>query len=193
MPSGIYRIINFINGKFYVGSATYLRKRLSDHKCSLIKNQHVNQYLQNAWNKYGAENFHFEVLEYCIKEILVFREQYWIDKLQSANDKFGYNMAKTAGNTAGIKWTEEQRAKYLAKRIGSKRTQEEKDKISLGMKGIKNRLGTKDSIETREKKRNSHGGRKLSEQAKQKLKDYHETRRGPIPSKVLTISNGEWK
>ena len=154
MPSGIYRIVNWVNGKTYVGSATYLRKRLSEHKRTLILNKHNNKYLQNSWNKYGETNFCFEILEYCIKDILIIREQYWINKLNSVVPK-GYNLAPIAGNTAGIKWTEEVRAKQIAVRTGKKRSQDEKDKISLGMIGIKNRLGTRQTEITRIRMRNA--------------------------------------
>lgn len=149
MISGIYAILNWKNHKVYVGSATYLNKRMSEHSRLLRKDTHDNRYLQNAWNKHGENNFSFIVLEYCEKEKLIEREQYWIDRHNSSNSDKGYNLAKVAGNTAGVKWTEEQRIKYLAKRIGTKRSQEEKDKISLGMLGIKNRLGTRHSEETR--------------------------------------------
>ena len=149
MQSGIYVILNWVNGKVYVGSATYLRKRLSDHKCSLRKNDHDNNYLQNAWNKYGEQNFSFSILEYCSKFDLLKREQFWMDHYKAHDPQFGYNLAKVAGNTAGIKWTEEHRARQIAVRTGKKRPQEEKDKISLGMIGKKNRLGTRQSIETR--------------------------------------------
>lgn len=147
--SGIYIILNWENSKVYVGSASYLRKRMQDHACSLRKNQHKNIFLQRAWNKYGEKSFTFSVLEYCDRKKLLEREQFWINHYQSSDSSKGYNLAKIAGSTIGVKWTEAQRIKWRAKRVGTKRTQEEKDKISFGMMGKKNRLGTRQTIETR--------------------------------------------
>jgi len=70
--SGIYQILNKTNNKFYIGSASNLRRRFSNHKCHLTKNSHSNLHLQNAWNKYGGDNFEFLILvlctnEYCLK------------------------------------------------------------------------------------------------------------------------------
>jgi group I intron endonuclease len=146
--SGIYKILNWSNGKMYIGSATYLRKRINDHKCSLQKGKHSNRHLQAAYNKYGKLNFQFLIIEYCEKEKLIEREQFWMDNNNCISPN-GYNLAHKAGNTSGVKWTEEQRIKWRSKRIGYTRTQEEKDKISLSMKGKKNRLGTRHTEETR--------------------------------------------
>jgi group I intron endonuclease len=52
---GIYRIINKINDKFYIGSSDNIERRFSRHLLDLKKNKHDNQHLQNAWNKYGKE------------------------------------------------------------------------------------------------------------------------------------------
>ena len=52
MNSGIYKILNKINGKFYIGSAVNFKRRFARHKRLLNINCHPNEYLQNAWNKY---------------------------------------------------------------------------------------------------------------------------------------------
>ena len=61
---GIYGIINKINGKVYVGQTgeRFLR-RYWHHQWKLRDNSHDNIYLQNAWNKYGGDNFEYVVLE----------------------------------------------------------------------------------------------------------------------------------
>jgi group I intron endonuclease len=61
--SGIYKIINKINGKYYVGSAINFAKRWREHRRKLNKNIHHNLHLQSAWNKYGEVNFLFEIVE----------------------------------------------------------------------------------------------------------------------------------
>ena len=52
---GIYKIINKVNGKYYVGSSLNINKRWSVHKSALSKNKHHNDHLQNAWNKVDDE------------------------------------------------------------------------------------------------------------------------------------------
>lgn len=61
--SGIYRIVNLKNGKFYLGSSKNINRRWSIHKSALKHNKHHCAYLQRSWNKYGRENFAFEILK----------------------------------------------------------------------------------------------------------------------------------
>lgn len=107
--SGIYKILNKENNKIYVGSASCLARRFSDHKCFLKKNSHKNKHLQNAWNKYGEKSFEFIVIEYLPKEknILLEREQYFLDLYKSYDREIGYNIEKIAGSSLGVKRSEE--------------------------------------------------------------------------------------
>lgn len=61
--SGIYRILNKINGKGYVGSAIDADSRWYFHRDELKKGTHHSDHLQKAVNKYGVENFEFIVIE----------------------------------------------------------------------------------------------------------------------------------
>ena len=87
--SGIYQIRNIINNKIYIGSTKNLNRRRKEHFGLLRLNKHCNTKLQNSFNKYGKENFIFEVVEFCEIEYLTECEQYWIDKLNVF--KNGYN------------------------------------------------------------------------------------------------------
>lgn len=60
---GIYTIKNLKNNKLYIGSSVEIEKRIRTHFVNLIKNNHSNLKLQNSYNKYGKENFIFEILE----------------------------------------------------------------------------------------------------------------------------------
>lgn len=75
--SGIYLITCLVNGKVYVGSAKKLRARFNVHINDLRNNIHHGVVLQRAWNKYGVDNFSYELLEYVLdKADLVKREQF---------------------------------------------------------------------------------------------------------------------
>lgn len=106
MQSGIYKILNKVNNNFYIGSAVNFLKRKNVHFHHLRKNTHHSPHLQNAWNKYGEENFEFEILEMCSLEELIDREQCYLDTLNPT-----YNVAKVAGSLRGYRFTEEQKKK----------------------------------------------------------------------------------
>jgi group I intron endonuclease len=95
MNSGIYAIRNIVNGKRYIGSTNKLSIRWGQHKYELKKNNHFNSYLQNSWNKYGEQNFVYDILECCPHNTLVDREGYWINTLSSYKDNNGYNLCRT--------------------------------------------------------------------------------------------------
>ena len=110
MKTGIYKITNKKNGKFYVGSAVYFYERWSRHKSLLKRNLHPNIHLQRAWNKQDPDDFVFEVIERCEREVLLEREQFWLDELKPFG-KRGYNIAKNAlhpmlGRTHTKEWRE---------------------------------------------------------------------------------------
>ena len=103
---GVYVITNTVNEKLYVGSTTRsFTKRWNDHKSLLRNNKHHNTHLQRAWNKYGEENFKFEILSICAPTLCILAEQYWMNILNTY--KKGYNRNPKAGNSKGIKRSEE--------------------------------------------------------------------------------------
>jgi len=135
MKSGIYTIINQVNGKFYIGSAVNIKKRWTEHRRDLKKGIHGNKHLRRAWKKYGGENFYFGVLEPVKnKEDLLNKEQFWMDELHPE-----YNILLTAGSSLGFRWSEEQRQKISGENsptFGKHRTKETKQKISETCKGM---------------------------------------------------------
>ena len=102
---GIYKITSKINNKVYIGSASAQHKlksrcgfyrRWEEHYRRLRDNTHRNRHLQYSWNKYGKDNFIFEILEICNKNDIITKEIYYIDKYDCTNHKFGYNMIKNS-------------------------------------------------------------------------------------------------
>jgi group I intron endonuclease len=62
---GIYRIVNKASGKWYVGSSSDVKGRLKRHRKYLTANTHQNSKLQAAWNKHGADQFEFIIVNEC--------------------------------------------------------------------------------------------------------------------------------
>lgn len=100
----IYKIENLVNKKVYVGqTGTSFKQRKRQHLCRLRKQKHGNQHLQNAWNKYGEENFVFEIIEEVEEEkLLTEREQFWCDFYESNNKEKGYNIRICVDSNKGI-------------------------------------------------------------------------------------------
>ena len=74
--SGIYNIRNIVNDKVYIGSAVSFKLRWNCHQNDLLNNRHVNNKLQNSYNKYGKDSFVYEIIEYVDnKTQLIEREQ----------------------------------------------------------------------------------------------------------------------
>lgn len=118
MKTGVYTITNIVNNKIYVGSAAVaFIDRFTSHKKLLKENRHFNRLLQNAYNKYGLESLKFEILETYLPEHCLGAEQYWMNMLNSANRKYGYNLSPTAGNNSGYKFTKEQKEKMKLTKV----------------------------------------------------------------------------
>jgi group I intron endonuclease len=102
---GVYCIENILNGKKYIGSTkSNFRKRLINHRSILRANKHSNKFLQNAWNKYGENNFKCSIVEdvndFCLVRE---RENFYLKKYESFNEKYGYNILEYADTSLGYK------------------------------------------------------------------------------------------
>jgi len=135
-PGGIYSIRNTVNGKRYVGSAVNIAGRWRDHRRFLKAGTNKCAKLQAAWNKHGEDVFEFLVLEYVEdRQELIAREQYWIDALEAVVS--GYNISPTAGNTLGVKHSDEMKARTGAASTGRRHTDEYKEMMRSIMTGRK--------------------------------------------------------
>ena len=112
--TGVYKIRNVINNKFYIGSTTgLLKSRCVTHRSKLRHKKHKNPHLQNAWNKYGENNFEFSLIENCGINEIFNREQYYIDTLKPE-----YNILQNAGTVLGYKHTQKTKEKISKLQTG---------------------------------------------------------------------------
>ncbi len=205
--TGVYCILNKINGKRYVGSAARsITERRCKHVDALRDGNHPNRYLQNAWDKNGSANFVFLVLERCSSNKCIEREQYWINHYQSANREKGYNISPTAGSCLGVKQTEETRRKLSERMKGTKQSDETIQKrvnswksTVLTEEGLKRwserRRGKKRTEEGRKRMSDSRKGRPLSQLNRDGLREAWKKRSPPLPIEtieevLLLLENG---
>lgn len=92
---GIYKFVNKINKKIYIGQSTNLEERYKSHKRNYNNpnSSGFNTHFYNALRKYGFDNFDYEIIiqsESFSKEELNELEIYFIKKFDSFNS--GYNM-----------------------------------------------------------------------------------------------------
>jgi group I intron endonuclease len=104
--------------------------------------------IYSAILKYGYSNFSLDILEYCTLNLLIKKEQYYIDNLNPE-----YNICKVAGSRLGIKWTEETRLKN-SKTIRIEDLELKTEKFFIGNKKAANYLSVGISTLCRYKKSN---------------------------------------
>lgn len=109
MSAGIYKIVNNLNGRIYVGSSGVIEQRRRRHFLDLKKGIHRSRFLQRDFSICGVSAFQFAVIENIdaslVSELrveLLRREQYWIDKLDPP-----YNLERIAGSSVGVKHCQE--------------------------------------------------------------------------------------
>jgi len=129
MNSCIYKITNLDNNNFYIGSTNNFNKRKVNHLYLLKTNKHPNIFLQNSWNKHNG-NFKIEIVEKCLTDILLKKEQYYIDYLKPK-----YNISKIAGRTTGIICKEETKLKISKANTGKIRSAETIKKLKDSWNG----------------------------------------------------------
>jgi len=97
LKSGIYKLLNTSNGRFYIGSAKEFKSRWQSHARQLKVGKHSNKYLQNDFAKCGTEAFEFHVIELMdsSKEQRLLREQHYLDQFHD-NMESCYNFKKLA-------------------------------------------------------------------------------------------------
>ena len=145
MARGIYKIINVINNKFYVGSAVDLKRRKARHFSELRNGRHNNRHLQSAWVKYGEAAFIFVVVEELPPEAdLLAAENVWLKEHVGKDHCYNIGVDATAPHlgmsgplspTWGHKHTEDAKERIGVASKARVQSEEEKAKRRATMRG----------------------------------------------------------
>jgi group I intron endonuclease len=164
IANGVYIIKNDITNKIYIGSTSCkggFKDRFRHHRSALKNNRHCNKHLQKAYNKYGLTAFSYEILEKCLPEKCLEREQHYLDLYKSHDPLKGYNLCQKAGSSFGRKHSEETR-----KKIGQNRV--------YGPSPFKGKKHSEQSI------KNMSDGQKNSKKSKENLAKLNKSKRIPV-------------
>ena len=80
--SGVYKITNTITNDFYIGSSNDIKRRWAEHKKPSTWKRRSNNHLYHDMQKYGLNNFAFEILEVVEEDSLKEAEQKFIETLK---------------------------------------------------------------------------------------------------------------
>lgn len=121
--SGVYCLINKVNGHAYVGSSMNLASRMRNYlnKAFLKSKQNANMPITKALLKYDHSNFSLLILEYVELVNLTARETFYIIHMIPY-----YNVLKEGYSSLGYKHTEE--TKKLLSELAKDRTHSDKTK-----------------------------------------------------------------
>lgn len=124
--SGVYFLINKVNGHGYVGSSINLASRMKNYlnNAFLKSKQNVNMPIVKALLKYNQSNFSLLILEYVKPESLTVRETFYITHIMPY-----YNVLKQGYSSLGYKHTEE--TKKLLSELAKNRVHSEKTKALI--------------------------------------------------------------
>ena len=163
MKGVIYKILS-PSGKIYIGQTINLAKRTRYYKTLQCKNQHM---LYRSLKKYGFDAHKLEIIEEVDVEILMEREKFWIEELQTNCAKYpksnGLNLCDGGRGTRGRVASEESKIKNSIFHKGKVMSEETRRKISLA--GI----GRKHSEESKIKMSIANKGRITSKETREKI------------------------
>ncbi len=154
MKMGIYKIINVVNNKFYIGSAVNFSRRKARHFSELRHNKHNNRWLQASWNKYGEASFVFAIVEEVQdKELLLEVENRWLKEHVGKDYCYNIGVDATApmlgmSGEASPTWGRKRTPEELAAQnwFGKKHSPESKEKIRRHLLGKPRSTSTRAKI-----------------------------------------------
>lgn len=129
--TGIYCIENIVNNKKYIGQSINIDDRWLKHRNELNSKRHYNDYLQKAWDKYGESSFKFYILEECANDELDEKEIYYIEKYNTLNRDYGYNLKEGGQNGVVCEYGIEKQRKALIEAYKNPILREQRRKSAL--------------------------------------------------------------
>lgn len=177
MISCVYTITNRVNGKIYVGKTNNFNYRVSKHLYTLRNKTHINSHLQRAWDKYGEDNFTFEILEEYSTDLLFAMEHYWCNILDVFNYNRGYNIKPAHPENKGGN-SQEMSEKVRIANTGKKATVEARKKMS------ERKIGRKLSIQTRKRMSKAALGKPKSQETRNKISEAKKGVNNPMYGKI---------
>lgn len=130
----IYKIINLVNNKIYIGKTKNINKRFKTHIRESFnpKSKKYNRVIHCAIRKYGPKNFIVEYVDSStFKQEIDFMEKFYIQKYNSRDHEVGYNIALGGdGGWMGVDQSGENNPMY-GKNAYEGKTLEELAEISL--------------------------------------------------------------
>lgn len=177
---GIYGIRNKLNNKIYIGKTIVnFGDRWDCHRSQLRGNYHGNPHLQNAWNKYGEENFEFVIIEECDNEITLEElnklEIKYIKEAKETGLCYNISDGGDDGQLAGKHLSEETKRKIgEANRInmtGRKASEKTKAKMAVSQKKRWEKLTPDEKQKTIDTLNSGVRGIKWSEERRKKYSE----------------------
>lgn len=192
---GIYGIKNKINNHIYIGKTKMnFGDRRDSHYSLLRNNKHWNPYLQNAWNKYGENNFDFVIIHILKEnEDVNELERNYIQHYRELN--LSYNIADggEGGGNLGKHLSEETKRKIGEKNrinmTGFVMPEETKQKISKEHKEAWQKLSDEEKIEKIKNFSGSNKGKKMDKNSEQykKLVERERTKSNAAKYSIETV------
>lgn len=180
----VYLITNIKNGKAYVGHTCNLRRRWYQHIWHLKAGKHHSLHLQNAFDRYGEDNFKLSVLlvvnslEYALEF-----EQLCLDGWKLSDPDLGYNSNPKSSSTFGSRRSEQFKSRQRDIFLGRE--------VTWGDKISKTLTGKKQSQETIKKRVKKTRGLKRSPETIKRLKKSLTTT-DPVTAFGKTQSLKDW-
>ena len=180
---GIYKITNKKNNKVYIGQSDRLNDREREHFYRLEKQTHSNEYLQKSYNKYGKDNFLFEIIEET--DDLNNRELHFINEYGGINSDKNYNLK----DPLSMEWSNYTKVKQSKNMVGkdnpnygNKWTDDQKKFLSEKHKGVtlEERFGKNKADLIKSKMSKSQSGRKHPDEVKKKIREANMGENNPM-------------
>ena len=196
----IYKVLNGLNGKVYIGKTNDLDRRKVEHFSEATRDRR-NSHLYNAIRKYGEEHFTFHVVaEFQHEERAYEAERFLIAFFDSTNRRVGYNNTLGGDGVRPTSKERERRSQHGKTRTGPRNpfygrvhTPETKAKIAKSRRkyvGPKHPLwGQRHSDETRQRISEAKRGWRMGDAQRQQVSQRHRGER----SSTAKVTNAQAK